>query len=107
MKLNNLFGPYFVSHKGVRQGDPLSPILFNFVDDCLTRMINRAQHNGLMTGLASNLIDGGVAVLQYADDTIICLKNDLEGARNMKLLLYWYEIMSGLKINFFQKVKLC
>ena len=107
VKLNNLFGPYFVSHKGVRQGDPLSPILFNFVDDCLTRMINRAQHNGLMTGLASNLIDGGVAVLQYADDTIICLKNDLEGARNMKHLLYWYEIMSGLKINFFQKVKLC
>jgi len=41
-----------------------------------------------------------VAILQYADDTIICLKNDFEKARNMKLLLYLYEVMSGLKINF-------
>ena len=53
-----------------------------------------------MKGLASNLIENGVAVLQYADDTIICLENDMGAARNMKLLLYFYEIMSGLKINF-------
>jgi len=46
------------------------------------------------------LLDDGVAVLQYADDTIICLKHDIEGARNMKLLLYIYELMAGLKINF-------
>ena len=90
VKLNNQIGPYFVSHKGVRQGDPHSPILFNFVADCLTRMIKQAQRNGLITGLASNLIDKGVAVLQYADDTIICLENNMEDARNMKLLLYIY-----------------
>ena len=39
VKLNNLIGPYIKSHKGVRQGDPLSPILFNFVVDGLSRMI--------------------------------------------------------------------
>ena len=100
VKLNNIEGPYFVSHKGVRQGDPLSPILFNFVADCLARMVKMAQHNGLLCGLAENLIPKGVAILQYADDTIICLKNDVEKARNMKLLLYLNEVMSGLKINF-------
>ena len=41
-----------------------------------------------------------MAVLQYTDDTIICLKDDFEIARNMKLLLYLYEQMSGLKVNF-------
>jgi len=51
-------------------------------------------------GLADNIIDKGVAILQYADDTIICLKDDMEVARNMKLHLYLYEMMSGLKINF-------
>jgi hypothetical protein len=67
-------GSYFQSHKGVRQGDPLSPILFNFVADCLTRMIIKAQLNGLVTGLVKHLIPSGVDVLQYADNTIICLK---------------------------------
>lgn len=43
IKINNKIGPYFVSHKGVRQGDPLSPTLFNFVADCLARMIGQAQ----------------------------------------------------------------
>lgn len=38
--------------------------------------------------------------MQYADDTIVLIDDDLEGARNMKLLLYFFESMSSLKINF-------
>jgi len=41
-------------------------------------MIRQAQRNGLITGLADNIIQNGVAVLQFADDTIICLKDDFE-----------------------------
>jgi len=100
VKVNDITGPYFTSHKGVRQGDPLSPILFNFAADYLTRMIRQAQRNGLVTGLADNLIPQGVIILQYADDTIICLKENSDAARNLKPLLYIYELMSGLKINF-------
>lgn len=43
VKLNNLTGPYIKSHKGVRQGGPLSPILFNFMADGLSRMVHKAQ----------------------------------------------------------------
>jgi len=96
VKMNNLVGPYIQSHKGVGQGGPLSPILFNFVADGLTRMILKAQSNKLFYGLVSHIVEDGVAVLQYADDTIICLKHDIEGARNMKLLLYLYELMAEL-----------
>jgi hypothetical protein len=63
-------------------------------------MIREAQNNGPITGLADHLIAKGVVVLQYADDTIMCLKDDINNAKNMKLLLYLYEMMSGLKINF-------
>jgi hypothetical protein len=42
----------------------------------------------------------GVAILQYADDTIIFLKHDFEGAMHMKLLLYLFEMLASLKINF-------
>uniref|UniRef100_A0A453BTU3 Reverse transcriptase domain-containing protein n=1 Tax=Aegilops tauschii subsp. strangulata TaxID=200361 RepID=A0A453BTU3_AEGTS len=63
-------------------------------------MICKVQQNGLLTGLASDLVPNGVAVLQYADDTIICLEHDVEKALNLKLLLYMFELMSGLKVNF-------
>lgn len=62
-------------------------------------MIRQSQESGIIRGLASNLIPNGVVVLQYADDTIICLEEDIEMAKNLKLL-YLYEMMSGLEINF-------
>jgi len=93
-------GPYFTSGKGVRQGDPLSPLLFNIAADTLAKMIHMGQQNQLIRGLIPEYIEGGVALLQYADDTILCIQDDLEVAQNLKLLLYLYENMSGLKINF-------
>ena len=55
---------------------PLSPILFNFTADCLSRMVEHALSNVLITGLT--LIPEGIAILQYANDTIVCLKDDME-----------------------------
>jgi hypothetical protein len=63
-------------------------------------MVESAQENNLFTGLIDHIVLNGVAILQYADDTIIFLKHDVMGARNMKMLLYLYEMMAGLKINF-------
>ena len=100
VKVNNSLVSYFKSGKGVRQGDPLSPLLFNIAADALAKMITTAQENDLFTGLVPEYVEKGVAVLQYADDTILCLQDDIEGARNMNLLLYLFENMSGLKINF-------
>lgn len=65
-------------------------------------MIFKAQENDKFCGLIDHIINKGVAVLQDADDTIICLKHSLEGARNLKFLLYMYEMMAGLKINFYK-----
>jgi hypothetical protein len=50
--------------------------------------------------LIPEYVNKGVAILQYADDTILCMKDDAETEQNMKILLYIYEKMSGLKINF-------
>jgi hypothetical protein len=54
----------------------------------------------LFEGLAPDLIDKGVAILQYADDTVLCLSHNPAKAVNVKLLLFMFELMSGLKINF-------
>jgi hypothetical protein len=99
VKVNESMGTYFKSRKGVRQGDPLSPV-FILAADCLAKMVHTAQNNGLIKGFISDLIPNGVAVLQYADDTILCMEDDADTAQNMKILMYLYEKMSALKINF-------
>jgi hypothetical protein len=43
IKVNENLGHYFQIRKGVRQGDPLSPILFNIVVDMLAIFIARAK----------------------------------------------------------------
>ena len=43
VKVNDNLGYYFLTKKGVRQGDPLSPILFNIVVDMLTILLSRAK----------------------------------------------------------------
>jgi hypothetical protein len=68
------------------------------VAESLPKMILKACENGLIVGLPSNLIDKGV-VLQYDDDTVLCIQHDLEKAINLKLL-YMFEMLSGLKINY-------
>jgi hypothetical protein len=63
-------------------------------------MVIKAQSNARISGLIPHLIPNGVPILQYADGIIMCLENDMEKARNVKLLLYIFEQMPGLKINF-------
>jgi hypothetical protein len=77
--------------KGLQQGDPLFPLLFNIVVDMLAIFINRAKSEGHINGVVPNLVDDGLSILQYADDTIIFLNHDLERAKNLKLLLCAFE----------------
>ncbi|WVZ62771.1 LOW QUALITY PROTEIN: hypothetical protein U9M48_012475, partial [Paspalum notatum var. saurae] len=83
INVNDEVGPYFQTKKGLRQGDPLSPVLFILVADMLATLIKCAKADG-----------------QYADDTILFMDHDLEKACNMKLLLCAFEQLFGLKINF-------
>lgn len=70
-------------------------------------LIKRAKAQGLVGGIVPHLIDEGLSILQYADDTILFLEHDLEKACNMKLLLTAFEQVSGLKINFHKSELIC
>ena len=106
IKVNHETGHYFKKN-GLRQGDPLSPILFNIVADMLAVMIERAKLDGQFLGVIPHLVDGGLSILQYANDTILFMDHDLEKARNMKLILSEFEQLSGLKINFHKSELFC
>jgi hypothetical protein len=51
VQANGSVGRYFKSGKGVRQGDPLSPLMFNLAADSLAKMIHKAQENNLIRRL--------------------------------------------------------
>jgi hypothetical protein len=107
IKVNDDIGPYFQTKRGLRQGDPMSPILFKIVADMLALLINRAKVDGQVRGVIPHLVDDDLSILQYADDTIIFLDHDLEQAKNLKLLLCAFEQLSGLKINFHKSEIFC
>jgi hypothetical protein len=47
-----------------------------------------------------HLVEGGKFTLQYAVDSILLLEHDLVNDVNMKLIIFLFEQLSGLKINF-------
>jgi hypothetical protein len=100
ININGEPGNFFNTYKGLRQGDPLSPLLFNLVSDALATMLENAKRAGEIKGLVPHLVEGGVTHLQYADDTIIFLDLDEQSIIYTKFLLYCFEEMSGLKINY-------
>jgi hypothetical protein len=100
VNVNGEIGPYFRNARGVRQGDPLSPILFDFMADSLAAILSRANEAGHIKGVVSHLIPGGVTHLQYADDTMVMIEPSRLGIANLKFILLCFENMSGLKINF-------
>jgi hypothetical protein len=63
IKVNDDIGWYFQTRKGLRQGDPLSPMLFNIVVDMLAIMIERAKVDGQIEGLNPHIVDGGLSIL--------------------------------------------
>ncbi|XP_017239669.1 uncharacterized protein LOC108212453 [Daucus carota subsp. sativus] len=90
----------FIPERGLRQGDPLSPLLFNLVGEVLHCMLSKAERVGLFQGV--NLGNNGdtVSHLQYADDTVLFIRDDTESIKGIKRVLIAFELLSGLKINF-------
>jgi hypothetical protein len=72
--------------KGLRHEDPLSPILCNIMKDILTILL-RGKRGCETKNLVPDLVDGGISIMQYDDDTIRFMKHDLAKVVNMNLIL--------------------
>jgi hypothetical protein len=100
INVNGERSAYFKTYRELRQGDLLSPLLFNIVADALGVMLQTAISKGHLSGVLTYLIPGGVSHIQYADDTVIMTEATKLSIRNLKLILYCFKWLIGLKINY-------
>jgi hypothetical protein len=94
---------FFGTSRGLRQGDPLSPLLFVLVMDAFNRMLSRTMDGGFLFGFQVENLNNfplGISHLLFADDTLVmCI-------HNLDHILQCFEAISGLKVNLqkFEKV---
>jgi mannosylglycoprotein endo-beta-mannosidase len=89
----------FGVHRGLRQGNPLSPFLFDIAVEGLSVLFKRASNSGLCKRI--NCGNGmHLSHLQYVDDTLVFSPNDFHSISTAKRNLRWFELASGLKVNF-------
>jgi hypothetical protein len=88
---------FFSSSRGLRQGDPLLPLLFVFVMEALSRMISAAVGGGLLEGFSVGNVT--FSHLLFAYDTLICCNARFAQLRYLRSLFLLFEAASGLKVN--------
>ncbi|XP_050222686.1 uncharacterized protein LOC126672777 [Mercurialis annua] len=85
--------------RGVRQGDPISPMLFVLAVEGLKAIFSNTSSLGLIDGIHVENYAEPVSILQFADDTLLFIPNDLGMIRNLLRILRCFELISGLPLG--------
>jgi hypothetical protein len=86
--------------RGVRQGDPMSPLLFVLATDLLQCVINKAHQQGLFKLPIPSRDGAGFPIIQYVDDTILVMKASQRELLCLKALLESFAQSTGLRVNY-------
>jgi retron-type reverse transcriptase len=97
--LNGVPGRKFKCKRGVRQGDPLSPLLFVLAAELLQILVNKAAAQGLLCAPIPQH-DADYQIVQYADDTLLVMQADARQLFFLKALLNSFADSTGLKVNY-------
>jgi hypothetical protein len=97
--LNGVPGKKFFCKRGVRQGDPLSPILFVSVAELLQCMVNQLFHEGIFLAPLP-IPNTDFPIIQYADDTLVIMQACPIQLLALKELLEKFAQATGLRVNY-------
>jgi hypothetical protein len=91
---------FFNSSRGLRQGDPLSPLLFVVIMEALSKMFSVTIDNGRLLGCSVGYRLPVVNISHlFADDTLAFCEANPSHLRYLRVLLLCFEAVSGLKVN--------
>jgi hypothetical protein len=97
--LNGVPGKKFPCRRGVRQGDPLSPLLYIAASELLQAMVNKLHSEGILQAPLS-IPNTDFPVIQYADDTLLVMQACPTQLAALKLLLENFALATGLRVNY-------
>jgi hypothetical protein len=100
MLLNGTPGKVFHCRRGVRQGDPLSPLLFVLAANLLQTIINKAKDSGLLRLPIDARYSSDFPIIHYADDTLLIMEACPKQLFVLKVILNTFAESTGLKVNY-------
>ena len=80
----------------------MSPLLFVLVMEAISRMLDKAVHEGRLSGFNVGASTGRslmVSHLLFTDDTLIFCNANIDQMLILRMMLIWFEAVSGLKVN--------
>ncbi|KAK2445365.1 hypothetical protein QL285_016305 [Trifolium repens] len=99
ISINGKSHGYFNCIRGVRQGDPLSPLFFCLAEDLLSRSITKLVSEGKLNLIKGTRNFNVPSHCFYADDLMIYCKGNLAGLHALKDLFSANALESGQVIN--------
>ncbi|GJR60403.1 RNA-directed DNA polymerase, eukaryota, reverse transcriptase zinc-binding domain protein [Tanacetum coccineum] len=89
----------FQFHRGLKQGDPISPFLFILIMETLHLSFKRVIEANLFKGISINA-SFSISHLFYADDVVFIGEWNSSNIKTVAKVLNCFYLASGLKINF-------
>ena len=93
---------FFENYRGLQQGNSLSSLLFVVVVEAVSKMMDKAMTEGRLSGFNVGTSIGDhllVTHILFADDTLVMCNANIDQMLFLHLILSWFEIILGLKIN--------
>ena len=93
---------FFGCSRGLRQGDPLSPLLLLLITEVLSRLLKKTKECNLIRGFhvgSVNSVGVRISHLLFADDTILFCDASREQLLSIRLVLSCFQAFTGLKVN--------
>jgi hypothetical protein len=95
--LNGIPSTRIFHKRGLRQCDPLSPMLFILIMDVLGHMISKAEEEGMLQPLARRALQHQISL--YADDVVLFLCPEAADIAITMDILRLFAVASGLETN--------